>query len=36
MTKPPPEFNRDEVIVCMVIAFCLGNATLSVIYTLIG
>ena len=35
MTQPPqPEFDRDEVAVCMVIAFCMGNAALSVIYTL--
>ena len=27
-------FDRDEVVVCMVIAFCLGNAVLSVIYRL--
>jgi hypothetical protein len=32
MTKP--EFDRDEVVVCMLIAFCLGSATLSVIYRL--
>ncbi|HVI80018.1 MAG TPA: hypothetical protein VM715_18000 [Candidatus Acidoferrum sp.] len=24
--------NRDEVIVCMVIAFCSGNAIISIIY----
>jgi hypothetical protein len=29
-----PTFDRDEVVVCMVIAFCLGNAVLSVIYRL--
>ena len=27
-------FDRDEVILCMVIAFCLGNAALSAIYRL--
>jgi hypothetical protein len=26
------EFDRDEVMVCIVIAFCLGSAALSVIY----
>jgi hypothetical protein len=30
MTTPDAEFDRDEVMVCMLIAFCLGNATLSV------
>jgi hypothetical protein len=29
-----PEFDRDEVVVCILIAFCLGNAALSVIYRL--
>jgi hypothetical protein len=30
----PVQFDRDEVIVCMVIAFCLGNAVLNLIYYL--
>jgi len=34
--KPPSEFDRDEVIVCMVIAVCLGNAMISVIYRVLG
>jgi hypothetical protein len=34
MTGPDAEFDRDDVIVCLVIAFCLGNAVLSVIYRL--
>jgi hypothetical protein len=34
MTEPDFEFDRDGVVVCMVIAFCLGNAALSVIYRL--
>jgi len=32
--KPISEFDRDEVIVCMVLAFCLGNAALAIIYDL--
>ena len=32
MNEERPEFDRDEVIVCMVIAFCLANAMISVIY----
>jgi hypothetical protein len=34
--KSPPQFDRDEVIVCMVIAFCMGNAVLSIIYRTVG
>jgi hypothetical protein len=29
-------FDRDEVIVCMVVAVCLGNAMISVIYRILG
>jgi hypothetical protein len=37
MGKPQQtEFDRDEVIVCMIIAFCIGNATLAMIYRLLG
>jgi hypothetical protein len=32
----PPAFNRSETIVCMVIAFCIGNAALSIIYRMMG
>lgn len=32
MNEERPEFDRDEVIVCMVIAFCLANAMISLIY----
>ena len=32
--EPNSEFDRDEVIVCMVLAFCLGNAALAIIYDL--
>jgi hypothetical protein len=32
----PPAFNRSETIVCMLIAFCIGNATLSIIYRMMG
>ena len=35
-TGPDGEFDRDEVVVCMVIAFCLGNAVLNVIYRLMA
>jgi hypothetical protein len=34
MMGPDFAFDRDEVVVCMVIAFCLGNAALTVIYRL--
>lgn len=33
---PLPDFDRDEVIVCMVIAFRVGNATLGFIYRFFG
>ncbi|SDJ51323.1 hypothetical protein SAMN05444171_1540 [Bradyrhizobium lablabi] len=36
MNEPLPEFDRDEVIVCMVIAFGLGGATLDLIYRFFG
>jgi hypothetical protein len=31
-----PEFDRDEIVVCMVLAFALGNAMLTVIYRLMS
>jgi hypothetical protein len=37
MTREPPrEFDRDEVIVCIVIAVCLGNAMISVTFRVLG
>ena len=37
MAQPEtPYFDRDEVIACMVIAFCIGNFTLGTIYRLFG
>jgi len=32
MSNRQPDFDRDEVIVCMVIAFSAGNAIISIIY----
>jgi hypothetical protein len=32
LTGPDYKFDRDEVVVCIVIAFCLGNAALTIIY----
>ena len=34
--KEKPEWDRDEIIVCMVGAFCLGNALITVIYNSVG
>jgi DNA-directed RNA polymerase alpha subunit len=34
MPKPTSEFERDEIVVCIVIAICLGNAALREIYGL--
>jgi hypothetical protein len=31
-----PVFERDEVVTCMVLAFALGNALLTIIYRLTG
>lgn len=37
MAQPQaPDFDRDEVIVCTLIAFCIGNFTLETIYRLFG
>ena len=36
MREPPAEFDRDEVLVCMVLAFCIAGASIDVIYKLLG
>jgi len=36
MAEPTPEFDRDEVLICMVLAFCLAGALVSVIYSVMG
>ena len=36
MREPRAEFERDEVLVCMVLAFCIAGASIEVIYTLLG
>jgi len=36
MPEPSPEFDHDEVLVCMVLAFCLAGASVSVIYGVMG
>ena len=33
---PPPEFDRDEVLVCMALAFCLAGMSTSIVYRLLG
>jgi len=33
---PPPEFERDEVLVCVVIAFCIAAASVTTIYCVMG
>ena len=35
MITPDVDFDRDEVVICMLIAFCLGNAVLSAIYPIL-
>jgi len=36
--KPEPgiDFQRDEMLVCMVLAFCIAGASLEVIYRVLG
>ena len=34
VVKEEPDWN--EIIVCMVVAFCMGNALITVIYRLVG
>jgi hypothetical protein len=36
LSPPPPEFDRDEVLVCMAAAFCLAGASTSIIDRLLG
>jgi hypothetical protein len=36
MAEPTPEFDRDEVLICMVLAFCLAGASVSIIYSVMG
>lgn len=36
MSDAPPEFDREEVIVCMVLAVCIGNWLISTVYRLVG
>jgi hypothetical protein len=36
MREPPREFDRDEVIVCMVLALCIGNWLISTVYRVVG
>jgi len=33
---PPSEFDRDETLACMALAFCLAGASTSIIYRLLG
>jgi hypothetical protein len=30
------DFERDEMLVCMVLAFCIAGASLEVIYRMLG
>jgi hypothetical protein len=32
VNKQEPDWDRDEIIICMVLAFCIGNALITVIY----
>ena len=32
----PAEFDRDAVLVCMVLAFCIAAASINVVYNILG
>lgn len=32
MREQMPTWDREEIIVCMVLAFCIGNALITLIY----
>jgi hypothetical protein len=34
--EPPADFERDEVMVCMVLAFCIAGASVEFIYKVLG
>jgi hypothetical protein len=36
LSPPPSEFDRDELLVCMTLAFCLAGASTSIVYRLLG
>jgi len=36
VSVPSPKFDRDEVLVCMALAFCLAGASTSIVYRLLG
>jgi hypothetical protein len=36
LSPSPPEFDRDEALVCMTLAFCLAGASTGIIYRLLG
>ncbi|MGY2906908.1 hypothetical protein ACVWVY_005929 [Bradyrhizobium sp. URHC0002] len=35
MSPPPPELDRDELPVCMALAFCLAGASTDLVYRLL-
>ena len=36
LSLPPPEFDRNEVLVCMALALCLAGASTCIVYRLLG
>lgn len=36
MRQPQREFDRDEILVCMLLAFCIAGASIDVIYRTLG
>jgi hypothetical protein len=36
LSPPPPEFDREEVLVCMLLAFCVAGASTGLVYRLLA
>jgi hypothetical protein len=36
LSPPPPELDRDELLVCMALALCPAGASTGLVYRLLG
>ena len=36
MRQPPADFEREDVMICMVLAFCIAGASVGFIYKVLG
>jgi hypothetical protein len=34
--EPAPEFEQDEVLVCIVLAFCIAAGSITAVYRVLG